>query len=204
MAEQGFLKRWSRRKQRQAQRAPKAAQTQPLAPRQDQAAPDVPAPATQHEQAQPPLERPLPAIDLAQPGALQALLRADAPAELTRAALRHAWRSDPAIRDFIGLSENSFDFSAPELPGFGPLSAEQVQQLLAQAGGMPQQTQAPANTKPESQSVQVLPASVAAPAGGSPTVATHADASPALQHEKAAEEAAGVPRPKHHGSALPK
>ena len=35
------------------------------------------------------------------------------PAELTRAALQKAWRSDPAIRDFIGLSENSWDFNDP-------------------------------------------------------------------------------------------
>jgi hypothetical protein len=35
--------------------------------------------------------------------------------------LREIWR-DPAIRDFVGLSENSWDFTAPEtIPGFGPI-----------------------------------------------------------------------------------
>jgi hypothetical protein len=30
--------------------------------------------------------------------------------------------ADPAIRDFIGLSENGWDFAKPEsIPGFGPL-----------------------------------------------------------------------------------
>jgi hypothetical protein len=43
------------------------------------------------------------------------------PQELTRAALRRAWKTDPAIRDFVGLSENSGDFNTPDgVPGFGP------------------------------------------------------------------------------------
>jgi hypothetical protein len=41
-----------------------------------------------------------PAMDLA------AFLKPGVPAELTRAALRRAWSSDPAIRDFVGLSED--------------------------------------------------------------------------------------------------
>ena len=45
------------------------------------------------------------------------------PAELTRAALRQAWASDPAIRDFIGIAENQWDFNDPEaMPGFGLLA----------------------------------------------------------------------------------
>jgi hypothetical protein len=44
------------------------------------------------------------------------------PPELTRAALRRAWAADPAIRDFIGLAENAWDFNAPDaMEGFGPL-----------------------------------------------------------------------------------
>ena len=39
-------------------------------------------------------------------------LSAGVPAELTRAALRRAWSLDLTIRDFIGLSENSWDFNA--------------------------------------------------------------------------------------------
>jgi hypothetical protein len=33
-------------------------------------------------------------------------LQSGVPAELTRAALRRAWTSDPAIRDFVGIAEN--------------------------------------------------------------------------------------------------
>src|SRR5207248_8647605 len=45
---------------------------------------------------------------------ITAFLAPGVPAELTRAALRRAWASDPAIRDFIGLSENAWDFTAAD------------------------------------------------------------------------------------------
>ena len=49
-------------------------------------------------------------------------LRSGVPAELTVAALRRAWVSDPAICDFIGIAENQWDFTNPTtIPGFGPL-----------------------------------------------------------------------------------
>jgi len=52
-----------------------------------------------------------------------AFLRADVPAELTRAALRRAWTIDPSIRDFMGIAENQWDFNDPDgIPGFGPLT----------------------------------------------------------------------------------
>lgn len=57
-------------------------------------------------------------------------LQAGVPLALKRAALRRAWSADPAIRDFIGLAENSWDFNDPNgVPGFGPLSAADLQQL---------------------------------------------------------------------------
>jgi hypothetical protein len=43
------------------------------------------------------------------------------PADLTRAALRRAWSVTPGIRDYIGPSENSWDFTSagPDgVPGF--------------------------------------------------------------------------------------
>jgi hypothetical protein len=44
------------------------------------------------------------------------------PEELTRAALRRVWLADPAIRNFIGIAENQWDFTKPEsIPGFGSL-----------------------------------------------------------------------------------
>jgi len=66
-----------------------------------------------------------------------AFLQSGVPAELTRAALRRAWQSDPAIRDFIGIAENQWDFNDPDaIPGFGPLhAADNASALLAQVSG---------------------------------------------------------------------
>ena len=58
-------------------------------------------------------------------------LAAGAPTDLTRAALRRAWFTDPAIRDFIGLSENDWDFNSPGIPGFGSMTADDARRLLA-------------------------------------------------------------------------
>lgn len=63
---------------------------------------------------------------------IRAFLAPGIPAELTRAALRRAWSADPAIRDFIGLVENGWDFNAPDgIPGFGPLQlTDEVRRLV--------------------------------------------------------------------------
>jgi hypothetical protein len=63
-----------------------------------------------------------------------AFLRKGVPADLTRAALRKVWASDPAIRDFIGIAENQWDFNDPNaIPGFGPLTpTESAVDVLAQ------------------------------------------------------------------------
>jgi hypothetical protein len=68
---------------------------------------------------------------------IRGFLQSRVPAELTRAALRQAWASDPAIRDFIGIAENQWDFNDPDsIPGFGPLlESDNVPGLLAQALG---------------------------------------------------------------------
>ena len=58
-------------------------------------------------------------------------LASGVPADLTRAALRRAWSTDPAIRDFIGLSENSWDFDAQDgVRGFGSLTTDSPRQRL--------------------------------------------------------------------------
>jgi hypothetical protein len=55
-------------------------------------------------------------------------LQSGVPAELTRAALRQAWLTDPAIRDFIGVADNQWDFNDPNgISGFGPLGTMQGQ-----------------------------------------------------------------------------
>src|SRR6185312_1024776 len=67
-----------------------------------------------------------------------AFLREGVPVELARAALRRAWGADPAIRDFVGLAENAWDFNDPTaMPGFGPLdcSSEELAALVERIVG---------------------------------------------------------------------
>jgi hypothetical protein len=68
---------------------------------------------------------------------IRGFLQSRVPAALTRAALRQAWASDPAIRDFIGIAENQWDFNDPAaMPGFGPmLETDNLPTLLARAMG---------------------------------------------------------------------
>jgi hypothetical protein len=68
-----------------------------------------------------------------------AFLKSGVPIGLTRAALRRAWTSDPAIRDFIGIAENQWDFNDPNgISGFGPLdTTESGATFLAQLSGTP-------------------------------------------------------------------
>jgi TorA maturation chaperone TorD len=83
----------------------------------------------------------LPAFDLASLPPLQSItagtdirsfLASNVPLELTKAALRRAWVTDPAIRDFIGIAENQWDFNDPTaMPGFGPLEANDVPGLAS-------------------------------------------------------------------------
>lgn len=64
---------------------------------------------------------------------IRAFLAAGVPPELTRAALRRAWLSDPKIRDFVGLADYDWDFNTPgSMAGFGVLDAtDQIERDLA-------------------------------------------------------------------------
>ena len=128
MTEEDFLRRWSRRKREVAK-----AEAEPRVDAQSSPAeskPDV----TQKGEPEfgvaslPPIESINALTDVT------AFLRAGVPAELTRAALRRVWTADPAIRDFVGLAENAWDFTDPTaMPGFGPLeSTEDVRRMVAQ------------------------------------------------------------------------
>ncbi len=118
-----FLTRWSRRKLNPAE-GEAAGRGENASPAEK---PDD-APITEID-----LDK-LPSIESIVAGTdVRAFLQRGVPAALTRAALRRAWSTDPAIRDFVGLSENSWDFNAPDsMPGFGPLDTEEVRRLAAQ------------------------------------------------------------------------
>jgi Protein of unknown function (DUF3306) len=73
---------------------------------------------------------------------MRAFFAANVPIELRRAALRQLWVSDPAIRDFIGIAENQWDFTKPNSgPGFGSLElTPQLRRLVEEYFG-PQDVQ---------------------------------------------------------------
>lgn len=137
MSDEQFLARWSRRK-----REAKGSQTEPALEKTADALGlasfDHAAAAVDHAAAEPVSPEtelsnlpPIESIDAATD--ITAFLRKGIPEELSRTALRRAWSADPAIRDFVGLAENAWDFNDPNaMPGFGPLnySAEQVDALV--------------------------------------------------------------------------
>lgn len=75
--------------------------------------------------------------DLLPTSDIRGFLQKGVPEELKRLALRKAWSLDPAIRDFVEVAENQFNWNAPDgVPGFGELpTGVDIEQLLAQATG---------------------------------------------------------------------
>ena len=128
-----FLERWSRRKL--AKGEPDAANDKERPPQQ-QAEAATPTPNGTAE-AEPFDPASLPSIDsIGANTDVTAFLRPGVPPELTRAALRRAWSNDPAIRDFVGLVENGWDFNDPQaMPGFGPIDPVDVARLISQTVG---------------------------------------------------------------------
>lgn len=138
---QEFLQRWSRRKLGVTKREPEP----PNAPASEGDKTEIAPPAdaspantvsgaldtvtTPFDPASlPPIESINAASDL------RLFLAPSVPLELTRAALRRAWVTDPSIRDFVGIAENQWDFTKPdEVPGFGSLEpAGELHRMIAE------------------------------------------------------------------------
>jgi hypothetical protein len=130
MTEEDFLTRWSRRKRSSVEGAKAVPES---APARADASPNSPEKVIANvEPAFDPAT--LPPIDsITALSDISAFLQKGVPADLTRAALRRVWTADPAIRDFIGLAENAWDFTDPNaMPGFGPLeSSDEVRRMIA-------------------------------------------------------------------------
>ena len=133
MTEEDFLKRWSRRKREADVAKPvppekETGETGAIAPETAAAGKGTDAPDAEFDiTTLPPIESINAVSDIT------AFLRAGVPVELTRAALRRVWTADPAIRNFVGLAENAWDFTDPDaMPGFGPLeSSDEVRRMIA-------------------------------------------------------------------------
>lgn len=124
MSDEEFLARWSRRK-REARAAVDAPPPMEPAPTPSPAPPateETPANAEVDLRSLPPID----SIDAATD--ITVFLREGIPRELSRAALRRAWAADPAIRNFVGLAENAWDFNDPNaMPGFGSLDCSEAE-----------------------------------------------------------------------------
>ena len=218
-ADESFLARWARRKRGATQKA----HTGPTPKKTgDDAAPEVAA-SLPPEETQLLLDpASLPPIESIGAGSdIRSFLSAGVPADLARAALRRAWSADSAIRNFVGLSENSWDFNAlGGVPGFGSLTAADARRLLARVMGEKEALH------PASAALSLSDDQAAVPAAepGQPTPGSVADqmklardtdvdhgksiprapkSSIAVQHEKGEREALSpVPR-RRHGGALP-
>jgi len=139
---EGFLGRWSRKKiegERDTPDAPAdAGASDGLSP---EAAPAPQPPVANAAKPAPKVEfdlTSLPSLDSIAAGTdIRAFLAPGVPSELARAALRRAWSADPAIRNFVGLAENAWDFTDPSaMAGFGELPpGTDIKKLLAQVFG---------------------------------------------------------------------
>ena len=131
---------------------------------------------------------------------VSAFLRPGVPADLAQAALRRAWVADPAIRDFVGLAENAWDFNKPGgVPGFEPLRAiDDVQRLAAQvAGVLPTAVAEPAaaeDGEPTQTSAQPEPSPPAQDTAG------RSDGADAASQQKTSTAEHSLPRARHGGA----
>ncbi|MBM3598552.1 MAG: DUF3306 domain-containing protein [Alphaproteobacteria bacterium] len=197
----GFLRRWSRRKLEHAKGDAVAdeQQTGPedsgeKTPAKGEGRPTVPAvpPSTPSETAAPAIDlSKLPSIEsITAATDIRGFLAPGVPAELTRAALRRAWVVDPKIRDFIEIAENQWDFTkAGSMPGFGDLADEDVQKLvaavigdrkpLAEAHGVEDAKPTSPRSNEEKSTVAAVPPPVALPAGAPPPAVRGDGPSPA-------------------------
>ncbi len=142
-----FIDRWSRRK-RKAADLPTSDSPAPIEAKNAAAASAPPAEPPFDPASLPPIE------SISAESDIRAFLKPGVPPDLSRAALRRAWSADPAIRDFVGLVENGWDFNDPNgIPGFGPIAADEVVRLLAQLVGAPP---ASAETGAPQQAAQAL------------------------------------------------
>jgi hypothetical protein len=235
---EGFLSRWSRRKQAALAAEPAKSPPQPesaAAPEpaaesrtpESRAACGMPQPASEAGVAAfdpsslPPIESITAATDI------RGFFAAGVPAELTRAALRRVWTSDPKIRDFVGLADYDWDFNAPgSMAGFGPLEGADALRaqlthrfdlVTAPDGAVEMPDQAPggqpaARAQGDSADQRLEPTSqirsederpqktAGARAGGEPTQPEREDAS---RQEPAKPEDVQSAARRRHGGALP-
>jgi hypothetical protein len=224
-----FLTRWSRRKRDVAAAEPPAAPEPGKPAAQGAEAAQSVAARAPEANAPPAVEfdlTKLPSLDsIGASSDIRPFLQAGVPSSLKHAALRRAWAADPAIRDFVGLAENSWDFTDPKaMPGFGDLDPGfDIKKLVAEifGEGAPEAkaqadlgVSAPAPEQPPQASDKSNTSGGVATTSELPAVEQQKlaalESAPMLQREKdiasqqidTADEPAATPT-RRHGSAMP-
>jgi hypothetical protein len=122
-----FLSRWSRRKREAAAETEQPAKMDAgrVGKSAESEQPDQGMPGSEEVATSAPAfdVRSLPPIETIGPGTdITPFMQPGVPSALRHAALRRAWSADPAIRNFMGPTENYWDAAAPDgVPGFGDL-----------------------------------------------------------------------------------
>jgi Protein of unknown function (DUF3306) len=196
--DENFLSRWSRRKQEIARQEAKLEQKPTPEPEAD----TTPAPNATSDGPAVDLSKLPPLDEITGETDISGFLQQGVPTDLARAALRRAWASDPAIRDFVGLQENDWVFNKPgPEQGFGPLGPDtDVGKLLAQVFG-----EAPKDAAVEDQGQMADSKHVEMPAdaAATPNEGTIQPADP--PNDALHKEAAKTSPSRHsHGGALPR
>ena len=234
MSDDNFLERWSRRKREAAQQRKQATVPDETANERtnDAAAKEGAASALKAQDAETPFDpASLPAIDSIDAlSDVRAFLAPGVPAGLTRAALRRAWAADPAIRDFVGLSENAWDFTTPgSIPGFEAIgSSEDLRRLVAHftegaAPAEPEETDGPVAEPTEVTETPQIEADTTSqieadtvssglgesgdeqlPPDPDSLLLQHNKDDAASQYEESKDEVSGAAARRGHGGALPK
>jgi Protein of unknown function (DUF3306) len=205
-----FLKRWSRRKREND--ADNSAAVKSGARVDDPAAPPEGQSSAAKEDAGHPAEfdvASLPPIESIGSGTdISAFLQNGVPTALRHAALRRAWTTDPAIRDYIGPNENFWDAAGPDgIPGFGELDPGlDVKRMVSELFGEvapdkpPAEQQDSAGALTQSDENQKTPADHSTTVEAMPSASQHSEIAAT---QKPPEEPPVQKMTRRHGGALP-
>jgi hypothetical protein len=205
----GFLQRWSRRKQEAARAAPVVARPDPAAEAKaaEAAAAETRRKADAEEAERAELLARLPRLeDLAAGSDFRQFMHPLVPPALRSAALARMWTLDPAIRDFVGPARDyAWDWNVPGgVPGGGPApSLAEVQETLRKLTARLDVAEAPLDGEPARDEILAPePAAEVAPvAAAEPQAEPPPDALGSESPEPATPEPE-MPR-RRHGGAMP-
>ena len=207
---ENFISRWSRRKREAVSEEPaKAGAEDARGVEEDKK--DAKADSRESGTPVPELDiASLPPIESIDAGTdISVFLQNGVPTALRHAALRRAWSADPAIRDYLGPTENFWDAAGPNgIPGFGELDPgldvkRMVSELFGETASETAEpdpgTSAPAQVSENRETPE---------ANGEMTTSVAQQSAPQRNDDGATQKNAGREAalqkiPRRHGSAMP-